>query len=213
MSTHPTDTRAAIVEAALFCFSEHGFDGTSIRMIAKRAGRPLSLIGHHFGGKEGLYREVFRSLFNPLSTARFKAEEESSPEPRTRAEAVRQFREQVHHFYVEVCPGTDELNELREAGRRLWLMELRDPKPEILELLKDRLSPWVDRVRASIRVMRPDLSEAEVCFVGTTIMGQIAGHSLTRGLSEALWGKNQLNHFKSAELLIEFSLLGLGVTP
>ena len=62
MTTRPPNTRTDLIEVALECFAEHGYDGTSIRMIAQRAGRPLSLIGHHFGSKEGLYLEVFRFL-------------------------------------------------------------------------------------------------------------------------------------------------------
>ena len=63
----PTDpalhgTREALLEAGLFCFSERGFEGTSLRMVAERAGKHMSLIAHHFGNKEGLYLEVFKDM-------------------------------------------------------------------------------------------------------------------------------------------------------
>lgn len=213
MSVHSADTRAVLLEAALFCFSEHGFEGTSLRMIAQRAGRPLSLIGHHFGGKDGLYLEVFKALLNPVVSQRLQAAGTAVTVPRNRQEAERLFREQVHILYVDVCPAREDLGLAKEAGRRLWLLEMSAPRPEILELLKERLSPWVERVRACIRVLRPDLDEAEITFLGTTILGQISGHGLLCGISDALWGCNALSSFKSAELLIEFTLMGLGVDP
>ena len=55
----PCATREALLEAGLFCFSEQGFEGTSLRMVARRAGRHTSLIAHHFGNKEGLAAEVY----------------------------------------------------------------------------------------------------------------------------------------------------------
>jgi len=206
MNIQPPDTRTALIEAALFCFSEHGYDGTSIRTIASRAGRPLSLISHHFGSKDGLYLEVFRSLFKPFSTP---ARQDGLPDDR--AEAVRQLREQVQMLYLDICPGPENQCELKEAGRRLWFLEMREPRPEVLELLQERFGPRVSRVRGLIRVLRPELTEADITFLGTTILGQISGHGLIRGISTALWGKNELTHAQSADLITQFTLRGLGL--
>lgn len=47
--------RAAILDAALALFSEHGYDGASLRAIAERAGVDPSLIRHYFGDKASLF--------------------------------------------------------------------------------------------------------------------------------------------------------------
>ena len=52
------DTRRRLIEAALTLFSEHGFDGTTTRMLATTAGTNQAAIPYHFGGKEGLYMAV-----------------------------------------------------------------------------------------------------------------------------------------------------------
>ncbi len=209
MNTRPQDTRLELLEAALLCFSEHGYDGTSLRMITQLAGRPLSLIGHHFGGKEGLYLEVFRYLtshtFAPMA-------EDEAPVPRNRQDAIRIFREQIHALYAEACSENVERDARKKNGRRLFLSEMRNPRPEILEMLEKHLQPWVDRMKACIQVLRPDLSEAEIVFYGKLIMGQVTSQSLLEGVSSAIWGRHTLNAFKSAELLTEFSLQGLGVS-
>jgi len=208
MSTHPPDTRNDLIEVALQCFAEHGYDGTSIRMIAQRAGRPLSLISHHFGGKEGLYLEVFRFL----TSRTFATLAEGAPAPpRNKEEATRVFREQIHAFYAESCPEDPAVGDQKKVRHKLFLSEMKNPRPEILELLRTQLQPWVDRMKDCIKVLRPDLAEAEIILLGTSIMGQVAGQSLLEGVNSAVWGRNDLGVTRSAELLADFNLQGLGV--
>ncbi|WP_186812567.1 TetR/AcrR family transcriptional regulator [Cellulomonas composti] len=51
-------TRDAILDAALRLFSEHGYDGASVRAIAAGAGVDPALIRHFFGDKDGLFAAV-----------------------------------------------------------------------------------------------------------------------------------------------------------
>lgn len=52
--------RAAIRNAALRLFAEHGHDAVSVRQIASEAGVSAALVLHHFGSKAGLREEVDR---------------------------------------------------------------------------------------------------------------------------------------------------------
>ena len=54
--------REAILNAAEEVFSEHGFDGARIDVIAKTSGYNKSLIFQYFDDKLGLYNEVIRRL-------------------------------------------------------------------------------------------------------------------------------------------------------
>jgi AcrR family transcriptional regulator len=49
-------TKQRLEAAAKRAFAKHGFHGATVQQIAKDAGVNVSLINHHFGGKEGLYR-------------------------------------------------------------------------------------------------------------------------------------------------------------
>ncbi len=64
------DTRSRILDAAEVLFMEHGFDGTSMRMITGSAGVNLAAVNYHFGAKELLIQEVFRRRLTDLNNAR-----------------------------------------------------------------------------------------------------------------------------------------------
>jgi AcrR family transcriptional regulator len=51
-------TRAAILDAALVEFGEHGYAGARTSAIARRAGVNAQLISYYFDGKEGLYKAL-----------------------------------------------------------------------------------------------------------------------------------------------------------
>jgi AcrR family transcriptional regulator len=47
-------SRTSLIEAGLHLFGRDGFDGTSTRALARRAGTNVAAIAYHFGSKEGL---------------------------------------------------------------------------------------------------------------------------------------------------------------
>src|SRR6185437_1972185 len=51
--------RRAILVAAAELFSAHGYNGVSLRDIAKRAKVPTALCGYYFGRKSELFASVF----------------------------------------------------------------------------------------------------------------------------------------------------------
>ena len=52
------ERREQIVEAAMRCFADRGFEGTTTRMLARAAGVSEGLIFRHFPTKKSLYRAI-----------------------------------------------------------------------------------------------------------------------------------------------------------
>src|SRR6266851_1427947 len=50
------DARRRLIDAAIKTFGDLGFEGTSTRTLAERAGVNLAAIPYYFGSKQGLYR-------------------------------------------------------------------------------------------------------------------------------------------------------------
>lgn len=210
---HPClDTRTSLLHAALFCFAENGFDGTSLRTIAERAKRPLSLLAHHFGNKEGLYVELFNLILSTSFTKRIEAMgTEGGVGPRNRAEAIRLLREQIHLMLQEVMPEPGQQDPLREYSPRLWLQEMRSPRADLHPVIKLYMTPIADLWKKCIQTLRPELGDAEVIALGISVMGMVAGHGLLFGMNQVIWGENRpiKNSFQAAELLVDLVLNGI----
>jgi AcrR family transcriptional regulator len=52
------DKQIHILQVAERLFAEHGFDGTSIRMISKEAGINIAMVSYYFGSKESLLEKL-----------------------------------------------------------------------------------------------------------------------------------------------------------
>ena len=55
------DSKQTLLKGAEELFAKHGFDGTSIRLIAKELGVNSGMISYYFGSKEALYLQIFRN--------------------------------------------------------------------------------------------------------------------------------------------------------
>lgn len=62
------DTRSLILEHALPLFAKNGFDGVSIREIAKVAGVNSAAINYHFQNKENLYQEIVQTSYSTIQS-------------------------------------------------------------------------------------------------------------------------------------------------
>ncbi|MDR1075672.1 MAG: TetR family transcriptional regulator [Xanthomonadaceae bacterium] len=66
----PFPTRDRILGAAEELFAAHGFAGTSLRQVTRRANVNIAAVNYYFGSKENLINEVFRRRMDELSSQR-----------------------------------------------------------------------------------------------------------------------------------------------
>jgi AcrR family transcriptional regulator len=118
-----SETRRAILEAALDLFSERSFDGASTRLIAERAGITQPLLNYHFAGKEELWRAAVDDLFDRVRTST-----QSRLSGLRGVDEVTIAKLMVRHF-VEFSASTPQLyriimQESKQPGPRLdWLVD------------------------------------------------------------------------------------------
>lgn len=58
--------REDLIGIARRAFAQHGYAGTSIRVVAEEAGLTKAALFHHFDNKEGMYLEAMRSVLDAL---------------------------------------------------------------------------------------------------------------------------------------------------
>lgn len=63
LKSQSPDTKTRIMEVAFELFGKEGFDGTSIRDIAKLSDSNIASVNYHFKSKENLYWEVMAATF------------------------------------------------------------------------------------------------------------------------------------------------------
>lgn len=143
MEKETAETRRRLLDTAAMVFAEHGFAAATIRMIAGRARVNVAAVNYHFGGKDGLYREVLRHV-RRLAYERYPTtyglNGEATPEERLHA-YVRSFllrsigADSVPGFGVlmmrEMVEPTSALDMIVDEGIRA----LFDQLVEIVQLL------------------------------------------------------------------------------
>lgn len=139
-----TDTRKAILDAAVAVADEKGFEAASVRAIAERAGVGVGTIGYCFGSKANAIAEAYRSVTDELRSA-FKALEA----PGTRGEealrgfagglaaAVRKHGKALAYFTRERARGVafpPEYGDFaRDTAPGLAAAAMSDSAPEVSE--------------------------------------------------------------------------------
>jgi TetR/AcrR family transcriptional regulator len=63
------DTRDALLDTAIECFSRQGYDGVSVRRIEEQAGVNRGLVAYHFADKAALWRHAVDRLFASMRRA------------------------------------------------------------------------------------------------------------------------------------------------
>lgn len=64
----PRETRSLILDKALTLFAAYGFDGVSMRTLARDVGINPATLYHHFRDKKALYDELLESVFGKFAT-------------------------------------------------------------------------------------------------------------------------------------------------
>ena len=134
-------TKRKLLDAALEAFAENGFQGTSTRNIAERAGVHHPLITYHFKNKDELWRAAADSIFSDFNTALAAAAAAQVGEcPKARMSAL-------IRAYVHYAAG-------RPAMHKMMVQEASRPSQRLDWLIATHIRPLFDAAVAEFEVLQ-----------------------------------------------------------
>jgi AcrR family transcriptional regulator len=195
----PQETRERIVRAAGEVFGRHGFDGTTIRQITRRAGVNVAAVNYHFRDKDELYLRVLREA---KGLARELPASDSGGEPEER---LRGF---IFAF----------VERLLDPNRPAWhvqviTQEMMRPTPALDLLVREMTEPVFRQVRELAgAVAGRRLPEVKLDLLASSIVGQClfyvrSGPMIERLAPELSQGPHRIEQI--AEHIAAFSLAAL----
>ncbi len=117
---------ALILAASEALFAEHGFKGTSVAMIAARAGLPKANLHYYFGSKQALYKAVLQRILQSWQESLDRLGAEDDPAQslpryiRERLEFSWRHPDAARVFAMEMISGGSCMEELLGNEFQHW---------------------------------------------------------------------------------------------
>jgi AcrR family transcriptional regulator len=157
----PHETRTRILDAAEELFMQHGFEGTSMRLLTAKAQVNLAAVNYHFGSKDALIEAVFRRRLDPMNAARIgaleKAESEAGNRPLAPEAIIRAFVGESLRM-VEDAKGGGR-NFIRLLGRTYT-----EPAKAIRALIGQMYAPTMERYKTALERALPQMPRDELVW-------------------------------------------------
>ena len=171
------DSRTKILNASAQLFVKNGYDGTSVRQIAKEAGVNIAMISYYFKSKEGVLVDLITETSRQL---REKIEHIKSLDLKPRERVSKVFLTITDHFVehdlVSYVFGTElSLNRNRN----------------IVDLILSIVSKNQEYIYQCIRACKPNIDETICKMMSVMILGMVnKALSTPRAMDIALKNEN-----------------------
>jgi len=161
------ETHERILDAAQKLFAEKGFDATSVRDITAEAECNVAAVNYHFGGKDNLYLESFRTMLGALRDQRLAVLGklmQQTPPP-SLEEFLRTFAEGFPDPLVD------------ESRGRLFMAfvsrEIFDPRLPPSVFLGEFIHPLLERAMAALDRIVPSMEPEAGRLCVMSLVGQL----------------------------------------
>lgn len=157
-----------LLDAAEQLFSEHGFDGASVRDIATAAGCNIAAVNYYFGGKDKLYTEVWRRQLLQMRDTRLQAIERVMSENSDKPSLEDLLKSFANAF---IGPFVDE-------SRSRWLMrlmarEMVDQHVHVNVFVEEVIKPTMSAMGGALVKICPGLEESKIPLIIVFLAGQL----------------------------------------
>ena len=153
-----TGKRDLILDAAEALFAAHGYDGVTLRAIAKRAGVDVALANYHFGPKRELFDAVLMRRAQILNSWRLSALEQAITDAAPSAPSVHEI---IRSYFEPILTRPH----VQEAGWKNYyaLIAYVNSSPEWGgKLMTQFFDPLIERFIEALRMSLPDVSSKDL---------------------------------------------------
>ena len=161
-------TRTRILDAAEELFMQHGFEGTSMRLLTARASVNLAAVNYHFGSKHALIEAVFRRRLDPMNAARIAELAKLEANGNFSPEAI------IRAF---VGPSLRLIEDAKGGGRnfiRLLGRTYTEPAKPLRVLIGQMYAPTMERYKAALERALPHMPREELVWRMHFMFGTLA---------------------------------------
>jgi AcrR family transcriptional regulator len=199
-------TRDRLLDEAENLFAQRGYHGVSVREITKAAQSNLAAVNYHFGNKQNLYLEVFRSRWLPRASRiqqsfRQSLQNNGNPTPEMVVQSLARA-------FLEGPMSTDE----RTRHLKLISGELAQPT-EAFELVVEQVfRPLFGKLLEDLRKVMPDsVDEKQMVLNVFSILSMVLYFNFARPLITHFVGSPEGADLETrlVDHIVQFSLNGV----
>lgn len=200
-------TKERILDTAEILFAQKGYQAVSVRQITSAAECNLAAVNYHFGNKENLYLEVFRSRWVPRAKRLQESFRKSlaSQDSLSESAVVRALAK----AFVDGPLSDDE----RLRHTQLMTREMTQPTKAFKHVAENVIQPFFKEILEQLESVSPDkVSEEEMLLNIFSIFAMVLYFNFARGAVSRLTGRKYDPSFRAqlVEQITQFSLRGLG---
>lgn len=198
-------TRERILSVSERLFSEHGYDGVSVRQIGTEAEVPFALVTYHYKTKLGLYQAVFSRRISEFRDHR-----------RTRLQQVVIGLDDYENFIAISAAFVGPMMRMREMLNgaqfsQLLAREIFDPNEAARGVIAEHLDPLARLTIDLLHRAAPEASRADVArayhFATGALAVNHAGNERLRRISDL--DEQALGSVDSTDQIVRFIAAGL----
>jgi len=195
-----------LLDAAEELFCEKGFDGTSVRDLAAKAGCNIASVNYYFGGKEKLYLEVWRRHLAGMRDMRIASVERVMSDTISKPTLEGLLRSYSRAFLEPLVEGEKSFRFIRLMAREMVDRHL--PKGIFVE---EMILPVMVALQKALMQICPGLKEEEARLTILSIVGQLMHVIAAKTMFEQVGGPQvpKLDLNEMVNHIVKFSAAGI----
>jgi AcrR family transcriptional regulator len=195
------ETRQRLLQAASRVFAQKGYHDASVADICRSAGANIAAVNYHFGGKDALYAEVWRHIFETFMQAYPIDGGLPADSP---------AEQRLYALVLALLQRPFDDGRLGE-GFQLAVREMVSPTEVFAGTYGELVTPVRSRTHALIReLLGPRASAQQVLYCEISLINQCLSANFSRGRRKLLFGRERFTRAQLEELARHISDFSLG---